>query len=121
MDVSQGGEIMVQKEYGISHKIKVLISRDTKLRKSMNVEPVRLNVRAGSMPSACYSCRPTPAHYKETGMKLVKDLLDQKIITAKTAEASGARPHILLRNPEESPWHFAWWWIFLLNDCLIRD
>ena len=72
---------MVQKEYGISHKIKVLISRDTKLRKSMNVEPVRLNVRAGSMPSACYSCRPTPADYKETGMKLVKDLLDQKIIT----------------------------------------
>ena len=53
---------------------------DTKLRKSMNVEPVRLNVREGSIPRACYSCRPTPAHYRETGMKLVKDLLDQKII-----------------------------------------
>ena len=53
---------------------------DTKLRKSMNVEPVMLNVREGSIPRACYSCRPTPAHYRETGMKLVNDLLDQKII-----------------------------------------
>ena len=42
-------------------KIKVF---DTKLRKSMNVEPVQLNVREGSKPYACFSCRPTPAHYR---------------------------------------------------------
>ena len=53
---------------------------NTKLRKSRNVEPVRLNVRKGSIPRACYSCRPTPAHYRDTGMKLVNNLLDQKII-----------------------------------------
>ena len=53
---------------------------DTKLRKSMNVEPVQLNVREGSKPYACFSCRPTPAHYRETGRKLVQDLLDQRII-----------------------------------------
>ena len=35
---------------------------DTKLRKSMNVESVRLNVREDSIPRACYSYRPTPAH-----------------------------------------------------------
>ena len=37
---------------------------DTRLRKSMNVEPVELNLREGSRPYACYSCRPTPAHYR---------------------------------------------------------
>ena len=40
---------------------------DTKLRKSMNVEPVQLNVKEGSKPYACFSCRPTPAHYREKG------------------------------------------------------
>ena len=50
------------------------------LRKSMNVDRVELNVREGSIPRACYSCRPTPAHYRDTGMKLVNNLLDQKII-----------------------------------------
>ena len=53
---------------------------DTKLRKSMNVEPLQLNVKEGSKPYACFSCRPTLAHYKETGAKLVQDLLDQRII-----------------------------------------
>ena len=53
---------------------------DTKLRKSMNVEPLKLNMREGSEPRACYSCRPTPARYREVAKKLVKDLLDQHII-----------------------------------------
>ena len=53
---------------------------DTKLRKSMNVEPVQLNVSEGFKLYACFSCRPTPAHYRETGRKLVQDLLDQCII-----------------------------------------
>ena len=35
---------------------------DTKLRKSMNVEPDQLNVKGKSKPNACYSFRPTPAH-----------------------------------------------------------
>ena len=41
---------------------------------------MKLNVKEGSKPYACYLCRPRPAYYKETGMKLVKDLLDQKNI-----------------------------------------
>ena len=53
---------------------------DTKLRNSMNVEPVLLNVKEGSKPYACFSCRPTPAHYREMGQKLVQDQLDQCII-----------------------------------------
>ena len=53
---------------------------DTKLRKSMNEEPVQLNVREGSKPYVCFSCRPTPAHYRETAAKLVQDLLDQRVI-----------------------------------------
>ena len=53
---------------------------DTKLCKSMNMDPVQMNVKEESKPYACYSSRPTPAHYKETGMKLVKDLLNQNII-----------------------------------------
>ena len=66
-------------------EIKVILDKyidvfDTKLRKSMNVEPVQLNVKEGSKPYACFSCRPTPAHYRETGEKLVQDLLDQRII-----------------------------------------
>ena len=53
---------------------------DTKLWKSMNVEPMQLNVREGTKPYTCFTCRPTPAHYRETGRKLVQDLLDQDII-----------------------------------------
>ena len=53
---------------------------DTKLRMSMNVEPVQLNVREGSKPYACFSCRPTPAQYRETAAKLVWSLLDQRVI-----------------------------------------
>ena len=48
---------------------------NTKLRKSMNIEPVELNVREGSKPRACYSCRPKPAHYREVAQKLVRGLL----------------------------------------------
>ena len=52
-------------------EIKVVLDKyidvfDTKLRKSMNVEPVQLNVSEGTKPYACFSCRPTPAHYRET-------------------------------------------------------
>ena len=43
---------------------------DTKLRKRMNVEPVQLNMREGSKPYTCFSCRPTPAHYRESASKL---------------------------------------------------
>ena len=35
---------------------------DTKLRKSMSVPPVNLNVVEGSAPRACYSCGPTTLH-----------------------------------------------------------
>ena len=62
--------------------IKVVLDKfidvfDTKLRKGMNVE---LNMREGSKPYTCFSFRPTPAHYREAGRKLVQDLLDQRII-----------------------------------------
>ena len=65
-------------------EIKVVLDKyinvfDTKLRKSMNVEPVQLNVRKGSKPYACFSCRSTPAHYKEAGRKLVQDLLTPRM------------------------------------------
>ena len=53
---------------------------DTKQRKSMNVEPVHLNVKEGSKPYACFSCRPAPTHYRETGRKPVQGLLDLRII-----------------------------------------
>ena len=53
---------------------------DTKLRKCMNVEPVQLNVWEGTKQYACFLCRPTPDHYRETGRKLVQDLLNQNII-----------------------------------------
>ena len=53
---------------------------DTNLRKSMNLEPVQLKVREGSKPYLCFSCRPTPAHYRETAKKFVPDLLDQRVI-----------------------------------------
>ena len=66
-------------------EIKVVLDKyidvfDTKLRKSMNVEPVQLNGREGSKPYACFSCRPTPSHYRETERKMVQDLLDQLVI-----------------------------------------
>ena len=44
------------------------------------MEPVQLNVREGTKLYAYFSCRPTPAHYRETGRKLVQDQLDQRII-----------------------------------------
>ena len=77
---------------------------DTKLRKSMILEPVKLNVKEGSTPYAYYSCRPTPSHYRETGVNLVKDLLDHQII-ARCGD---------IRSQGGSLWHFAWSWIFLI-------
>ena len=47
---------------------------DTKLRKSMNVEPVQLNVREGSQMYAYFSCMPTLTLYRVTGRKLEQDL-----------------------------------------------
>ena len=66
-------------------KVKVVTDKyfnvfDTKLQKNMNVEPLPLNVREGTKPYACFLGRPTPAHYRETGMKLVQDLLNQHIM-----------------------------------------
>ena len=37
-------------------------------------------MRIGTKPFACFLCRPIPAHYRETGRKLLQDLLDQHII-----------------------------------------
>ena len=51
---------------------------DTKLRKSMNVEPVQLSMREGSKLYAFFLCRPTPAHYRETARKLVQNLVNQR-------------------------------------------
>ena len=42
----------------------------TKLRKSINVERGRLNVREGSKLRVCYSCRLTLAHYSGIAQKL---------------------------------------------------
>ena len=66
-------------------EIKVVLEKyinvfDTKLQKCMNVELVQLNVRKGSKPYVCVSCRLTQAHYRETARKLVQDLLDQRVI-----------------------------------------
>ena len=89
-------------------EIKVVLDKyidvfDTKLRKSMNVEPVQLNVREGSKPYACFSCRPTPAHYRETGRKLVQDLLDQCIIQSVGPAGASTVPWLILwRSPAES-------------------
>ena len=98
-------------------EIKVVMDKyidvfDTKLRKSMNVEPVQLNVKEGSKPYACFSCRPTPAHYRETGRKLVQDLLDQRIRSGEERSEYCGRL-VSWRNLAESPWHFGWWWILL--------
>ena len=79
---------------------------DTKLRKGMNVE---LNVREGSKPYACFSCRPTPAHYREAGRKLVQDLLDQRIIERCGASRSKYCARLTLwKSQAESHWHFVW-------------
>ena len=53
---------------------------DTKLRKSMKVKRVLLNIKEGTELYACFSSRPTLAHYWSTAKKLVADLMDQKII-----------------------------------------
>ena len=38
---------------------------DSKLRKSMKVEPVLLNMVEGCETRACYTCCPTPVHYRQ--------------------------------------------------------
>ena len=74
----------------------------------MNVEPMQLNVREGTKPFVCFSCRPTPAHYRETGRKLVQNLPDQHIIE-RCADSRSKR----WRNLEEYLWHSVLWWISL--------
>ena len=80
-------------------------------------------MREGSRPYTCYSCRPTPAHYRETGQKLVQDLLDQRII-----EKCGDRrsqwyaPAHFVEKPGRVPLALRLVVDFTkLNDCLIRD
>ena len=70
----------------------------------MNVEPVELNVREGSIPRACYLCRPTPDHYRDTGMKLVYDLLDQNIIEYwGNSRSEWCAPAHFVENPGRVP------------------
>jgi hypothetical protein len=90
-------------------EIKVVLDKymdvfDSKLRKSMNVEPVQLNVKEGSKPYACFSCRPTPAHYRATGEKLVQDLLDQRIIERScTGRSEYCAPAHFMEKPGRVP------------------
>ena len=96
---------------------------DTKLCKSMNVEPVQLNVREGSKPYVCYSCRPTPAHYRGTGRKLVQDLLDQHIIErCGNRKSKWCAPAHFVEKPGRVPLSLRLVMDFTrLNDCLIQD
>ena len=67
------------------------------------IQPVQLNVREGSKPYACFSWRPTPAHYRETGRKLVQDLLDQCIIQSVGPAGASTVPRLISwRSPAES-------------------
>ena len=50
---------------------KFLDGFNTRLEKSMNVEPAQLKVVEGSKPYACFMCRPNPVHYREKADKLV--------------------------------------------------
>ena len=96
---------------------------DTKLCKSINVEPVKLNVQEGSKPYACYSCRPTHAHYRETGMKLVTDLLSQKIVArCGDIRSEWCNPAHFFEKPGRVPLALCLVMDFNgLNNCLIRD
>ena len=91
-------------------KIKEVLNKylnvfDTKLSKSIYVEPVLLNVREGRKPMACKTCRPTPTHYRPTAKKLVDKPMDQKkiIMYAGTKGVSGDCRPILLRCPVGCP------------------
>ena len=46
----------------------------------MNVKPVLLNTKEDTIQVSRHSCRPTPAHYRETADKLLEDLLFQNTI-----------------------------------------
>ena len=112
----------------LPEEIKVILDKyidvfDTKLRKSMNVEPVQLNVKEGSKPYACFSCRPTPVHYRETGEKLVKDLLDQRIIQrCGSSRSEYCAPAHFVEKPGRVPLALRLVVDFTrLNEQLIRD
>ena len=96
---------------------------DTRLCKSKNVKPMSLNVREGSIPSACFSCRPTPAHYRDTGLMLVKDFLDQKIIAySRDSRRKWCAPANFIKKPGRVPPTLCLDVDFThLKDCLIRN
>ena len=53
---------------------------NTKLNKGMNLEPSQMNVAKGTILSKCYTCRPTPLHYRKTTNNLVANLISQRVI-----------------------------------------
>ena len=53
---------------------------DSRIQKSIIVKPAELTVRAGSRPHSCYTCQPTPAHYRTSANKLINLLRDQDIM-----------------------------------------
>ena len=89
----------------------------------MNVEPVQLNMREDTQPYACFLCRPTPAHYRETGRKLVQDLLEQRIIERCGASRSEyCAPAHFVEKPGRVPLALRLVVDFTrLNEQLIRD
>ena len=89
--------------------------------KSMKVELVKLKVKEGSKLYACYSCGPTPAYYKETGMKLVKDLLDQNIIAkCGNSRSQWCAPAHIAETPGKVPLTLRLVVDFTcLNNCLV--
>ena len=89
----------------------------------MNVEPVQLNVREGSKPYACFSCRPTPVHYRETAAKLVQDLLDQRVIErCGSSRSEYCAPAHFVGKPGRVPLALCLVVDFTrLNEQLIRD
>ena len=93
------------------------------LRKSKNVKPVKLNVVEESVPRACYSCRPTPAHYKTTTKKLVDNLLDQEIIAyCGDKRSEWCAPANFVEEPGKVPLALRLIVDFShLHLCLIRD
>ena len=85
----------------------------------MNVEPVHLNVKEESKPYTCFSCRPTPAHYREVGRKLVQDLLDQRIIQRSgEGRSKDCAPAHFVEKPGRFPLVVDF---TRLNEQLIRD
>ena len=96
---------------------------DSRLRKSMKVKPVLLNVRKGSKPSSCLTSQPSPAQYWSTSKKRVANLLKLNIIVYTGDQRSEwcAQAHLVekavgvLLAPRLLVDYTS------LNSCLIRD